>query len=65
MGDRPIYVICNTGHRSGLASSIFLRSRIQAVNVLGGMKAWIQMKYPTVRKYRLIILSKNLIICTP
>ena len=39
--DKPVAVICNVGHRSGLGASILLRTGYQEVyNVLGSMKAW-------------------------
>lgn len=45
--DRPVAVICNVGHRAGLAASILLRAGYQKVyNVLGSMKAWIGAGFP-------------------
>lgn len=49
-GDEPVAVICNVGHRAGLAASILLRAGIsQVYNVLGGMKAWGAAGYPVTR----------------
>jgi|SaaInlV_100m_DNA_2_1039680.scaffolds.fasta_scaffold106481_1 rhodanese-related sulfurtransferase len=42
MGQEPVYVVCRSGNRSGKATSILLQNDINAINVLGGMKAWNQ-----------------------
>ncbi|QQR42754.1 MBL fold metallo-hydrolase [Myxococcus xanthus] len=45
--DHPVAVVCSTGHRSGLATSILLRNGFQQVsNVLGGMSAWRRLELP-------------------
>lgn len=47
--DRPVYVICQTGVRS-LRAADFYRSRgIDAHNVAGGTKAWVEAGKPAVR----------------
>jgi len=39
--DRPVYVICNSGHRSSLACSILLQKGFKNVsNAVGGMMAF-------------------------
>jgi hydroxyacylglutathione hydrolase len=46
--DAPWAVICSVGKRSGIASSILERNGFTNVtNVLGGMTAWVNLKYPT------------------
>ncbi|MEZ5244249.1 MAG: rhodanese-like domain-containing protein [Acidimicrobiales bacterium] len=46
--DRPVYVICAKGGRSARAAE-FLRSQgIDAVNVAGGMGAWVESGKPSV-----------------
>jgi rhodanese-related sulfurtransferase len=43
----PVYVICAVGGRSAKAAE-FLRTRgIEAVNVAGGTRGWIEAGYPT------------------
>jgi hydroxyacylglutathione hydrolase len=43
-------VICSVGNRSSIASSILERSGFSnVVNVLGGMTAWVNLKYPTIK----------------
>ncbi|WP_426752067.1 MBL fold metallo-hydrolase [Myxococcus sp. Y35] len=45
--DLPVAVVCSTGYRSGLATSILLRNGFQRVlNVLGGMSAWQRLELP-------------------
>jgi len=47
---RKIAVICKSGTRSGLASSILLKAgRTGITNVLGGMDAWKKAGYPVVK----------------
>ena len=38
--DRPVYVVCRTGGRSGRAAAWLNASGWDAVNVAGGMKSW-------------------------
>lgn len=49
-GDKPLYVICGSGYRSSIATSILARSgRTQITNVDGGMTAWNNQKLPVVK----------------
>ncbi len=41
--DRPIAVICRSGHRSGNATPILIKHNFNATNILGGMIAWNKM----------------------
>lgn len=46
--DRPVVVTCGVGHRAGVGVSILLRAGFKDVrNLLGGMKAWKALGYPT------------------
>ena len=48
--DRPVAVICGSGYRGSIASSLLGRAGFGAVaNVLGGMTAWKAADLPTVR----------------
>ncbi len=42
--DKKIYVICRSGNRSRLATKILLEHGYNAVNVMGGMKAYNKAK---------------------
>jgi rhodanese-related sulfurtransferase len=44
--DQPVYVICAVGNRSARAVEYYLRQGIDAVNVAGGTKAWIEAGHP-------------------
>lgn len=47
--EAPVAVTCNTGHRSGLATSILLRHGFHDVsNLLGGVTAWKKLDLPMV-----------------
>lgn len=50
--DRPIYVICQSGHRSKLAAQQLDRSGRDARTVLGGFNGWIGAGRPVVRSAR-------------
>lgn len=39
-GDRPVYVICQSGLRSRQATKLLRKKGIQAFNVKGGMSRW-------------------------
>ena len=41
-GDGTVYVICQTGARSARATDVLRRRGIDAKNVTGGTKAWIE-----------------------
>jgi hydroxyacylglutathione hydrolase len=46
--DKPIATICSVGDRGGIAASILKQAGFTEVyNVLGGMKAWESLGYPT------------------
>jgi len=36
----PVYLICQTGARSGTAQSALAKMGIETINVTGGMRAW-------------------------
>jgi hydroxyacylglutathione hydrolase len=44
-------VICSTGKRSSVAASILKRKGFEVHNVLGGMKAWNELGYPTTKPH--------------
>jgi hydroxyacylglutathione hydrolase len=49
-GDRPLAVICGSGHRSSVGASLLQASgRRNVFNVAGGMGAWNSAGYPTVK----------------
>lgn len=49
--DSAIHIICGTGYRSSVASSVLARAGFQQIfNVTGGMTAWHEHKLPTVRE---------------
>lgn len=43
----PVYVICAMGGRSRKAAEFYLGQGVDAVNVAGGTKAWIESGRPT------------------
>jgi rhodanese-related sulfurtransferase len=38
----PLYIICRTGHRSGVAADFLADQKIEAINVAGGTLAWMR-----------------------
>ncbi|MBN1244864.1 MBL fold metallo-hydrolase [Candidatus Bathyarchaeota archaeon] len=49
-GDKPVAVICSVGQRASIAASILKKEGFHEVyNVLGGMTAWTNLGYPTVK----------------
>jgi rhodanese-related sulfurtransferase len=48
--DRPVLVICRSGHRSGRAVAVLVDAGVDALNVVGGMKAWHEQGFPIVRE---------------
>jgi len=44
--DQPLYLICATGGRSGRASDWLIAQGVDATNVAGGTKAWIEAGKP-------------------
>jgi hydroxyacylglutathione hydrolase len=48
--EKPVYIICGSGYRSSIASSILERAgRRHVTNVNGGMTAWNNQKYPVAK----------------
>jgi len=47
--DRPVYVICLSGARSARSTQFLRGQGIDATNVAGGTKAWIEASKPVVR----------------
>ncbi|MEO0518024.1 MAG: MBL fold metallo-hydrolase [Cyanobacteria bacterium P01_A01_bin.116] len=48
--DRPVAVVCGSGYRASVATSILRREgHSQVFNVLGGMAAWNQASFETVK----------------
>jgi len=46
--DRTVAVVCRSGGRSAAATDALRRSGIDAINVVGGMKAWEVEGFPVV-----------------
>ncbi len=46
--DEPVYVICATGNRSARAAQWYRAQGIDARNVAGGTKAWVESGKPSV-----------------
>jgi len=44
INDKPVYIVCRSGNRSGKATQILRENRINAFNVEGGMIAWNKLK---------------------
>ena len=47
--DQPVYVICATGNRSAKATQWYRMQGIDARNVAGGTKAWVEAGKPIAR----------------
>jgi rhodanese-related sulfurtransferase len=47
--DRPVYLVCATGNRSGHAADYLSSLGIDAVNVEGGTADWLRAGYPVER----------------
>jgi len=47
--DRPVYLVCATGNRSGQVADYLARFGIDAVNVAGGTADWLRAGYPVER----------------
>ncbi len=45
-GDRPVAIICRSGHRSTLATRVARRHGLDAMSVAGGMHAWVAAELP-------------------
>ncbi len=39
--DRPVYLVCASGNRSGAMADLLARNGFEAINVQGGTKGWI------------------------
>jgi rhodanese-related sulfurtransferase len=46
--DRPVALLCRSGHRSVLAALIARRHGLEALSVAGGMRAWLTAGRPAV-----------------
>jgi rhodanese-related sulfurtransferase len=46
--DRPVALLCRSGHRSALATLIAQRHGLDAMSVTGGMRAWLTAGRPAV-----------------
>ncbi len=46
---RPIAVLCASGYRSSIASSLLAREGADVINVVGGTAAWMQAGYESAR----------------
>jgi rhodanese-related sulfurtransferase len=47
--DRPVYLVCAVGSRSGQAADYLSNFGIDAVNVEGGTAHWVRAGYPVER----------------
>ncbi len=47
--DRPLYLVCQSGSRSGMAAEYLAQFDIDAVNVEGGTGDWVAAGYPVER----------------
>ena len=47
--DRPVYLVCATGNRSGQVAGYLAGFGIDAVNVEGGTADWLRAGYPVER----------------
>jgi hydroxyacylglutathione hydrolase len=48
--EKPVAVMCSVGNRTSIALSLLERAGFKhLINVLGGMTAWTNLKYPTTR----------------
>lgn len=48
---KTVYLICNSGNRSGMAQMLLKANGIDAINVAGGMLDWVSNKFPTKSDY--------------
>ena len=39
--DSPVYLICASGNRSGVAGEFLAEHKVNAINVAGGTKGWV------------------------
>jgi rhodanese-related sulfurtransferase len=55
--DRPVALICRSGHRSALAVRITRRHGLDAVSVTGGLCAWLAAGLPAVYPHEITLES--------
>ena len=48
-GEAPVYLLCSAGVRSRAVAEALLHAGVQAVNVAGGMHAWMTAGHPVER----------------
>lgn len=44
--DRPVYVVCASGNRSGAMTDVLTAAGFDASNVAGGTNAWVRSGHP-------------------
>lgn len=49
--DKKLYLICNSGNRSGMAQMVLQSQGLNAVNVAGGLLGWMQKDLPLKSEY--------------
>lgn len=47
--DRPVYLVCASGNRSGAMTEVLAAAGFDAVNVVGGTSAWVRSGRPIER----------------
>lgn len=57
--DRPVALICRSGHRSALAARITRRHGLDAVSVTGGVSAWLAAGLPAVYPREITLASRR------
>jgi len=51
--EEPFYVVCGSGYRSTVATSLLLRAnQTNHINVIGGMSAWLNAGLPTTSQHQ-------------
>ncbi|MGW1043422.1 rhodanese-like domain-containing protein [Streptomyces sp. NPDC002547] len=48
---RPLVVICRSGHRSQQATELLAARGVDAVDVQGGMQAWVAAGHPVINEH--------------
>jgi rhodanese-related sulfurtransferase len=46
--DRPVALLCRSGHRSAIAARIAKRHGLDSMSMAGGMRAWLTAELPVV-----------------
>lgn len=49
--DKKLYLICNSGNRSGMVQMVLDSQGVEAVNVDGGMMLWLHNDFPTISDF--------------